>query len=212
MYLSKLIDQVLEDNKSALLGRQFYGTLANKLNHAFFEHENFTFIIKKLPVIWDNSYAISGLYDQETNIKVITLNFSQYSKKFDLNLNNWEGFKFNVSQVCQHEKIHQLQWQHRDTSAFTQELIDFRTKAKNKRLEEKMYLADPDEVDAYAHDIAMEIKLHYGNQDPYLILKNINKKRKIWSYNYYKNTFKGDNWYNIRRRLLLKIYMWLPHV
>jgi hypothetical protein len=77
--------------------------------------------------------------------------------------------------------------------------------------EEKEYLADPDEIDAYGHDIAMEIKFFYPKQDPYEVLNKIGSKRKLWSYNYYKKTFKGDDWSHIKSRLLKKTYQWIPH-
>ena len=115
-----------------------------------------------------------------------------------------------MSQVCQHETIHQLQWQNRESDEQPCTL-DFRN-LTGSISEEKEYLSDIDEIDAYGHDIAMEIKYSYPNKDPYEILKTIDSRRKVWSYIYYKKTFKGDDWSNIKNRLLKKTYQWMPHV
>lgn len=213
MFLSKLIDDVLEENKALLLDFHFYRELVYKLTYIFLDREQFLFTYRPMPFLERSQFAVSGLYDYETNKKIITLNLSSHYRKFNIHHHNWKIFKFCVSQVCQHESIHQLQWQKRDNSTFVQEPIDFRLHPKNTdEEEEKNYLADPDEIDAYAHDIAMEIKFYYPDQNPYSILKHIRRKRKVWSYHYYRNTFKRDDWTEIRRLLLKKTYTWLPHV
>ena len=144
------------------------------------------------------------------DIKYVVLNFPKQQKHYSVSNENWRDFKFAVSQVCQHETIHELQWQNRDTGGEPCTL-DFRN-LTGSISEDKEYLADIDEIDAYGHDIAMEIKYSYPNKDPYEILKTIDSRRKVWSYIYYKKTFKGDDWSNIKNRLLKKTYQWMPHV
>ena len=73
------------------------------------------------------------------------------------------------------------------------------------------YYGDADEIDAYAHDIATEIKRYYPNRNPYEVLKNINKTRKVHSYNYYRRTFSKCEWGGIKKQLLKKIFNWIPH-
>ena len=114
-----------------------------------------------------------------------------------------------LSQVIQHETIHQLQYQHRDCHDIAK--LDFRD-LRGSLNEEREYLADKDEIDAYGHDIAMEIKYHYPGKDPYNILKNISKVRKLPSYNYYKQTFKTTKWSMVKKRLLKKTYNWIKYV
>ena len=75
------------------------------------------------------------------------------------------------------------------------------------------YLAELDEIDAYVHDIAMEIREYYPKSDPMDVLRNINKRRKLWSWNYYRSAFKDSkDWSDVKTRLLKKTYLWLPHV
>ena len=210
MYLAPVIDNVLESKKSKLIGNSTYFHIAGTLNRAFkktvpikFKYETFLDYSKE-------DFSISGLYDMEKNVKYVILNFSKDSKHFKISNENWKEFKFAVSQVCQHETIHQDQWQHRQLDGEPLAL-DFRNLSGDIS-EEKEYLAEIDEIDAYGHDIAMEIKYCYPNKNPYDILRTINSRKKLWSYNYYKKIFKGDDWSDIKKRLLKKTFLWLPYV
>ena len=74
-------------------------------------------------------------------------------------------------------------------------------------------VAELDEIEAYAHDIALEILHHYPTMDPYAVLSSINRRRRLWSWNYYRDAFKySEDWSDVRHRLLKKTYQWLPIV
>lgn len=211
MYLAPAIDQVLEDKKSKLLGRPTYYQIAGILTRSYKKANiPFKFRFETFEDYGPEDLSVSGLYDMEEDIKYIILNFPKEKRHYNLTSENWRDFKFAVSQVCQHETIHQLQWQNRESDGQPCTL-DFRN-LTGSISEEKEYLSDIDEIDAYGHDIAMEIKYSYPNKDPYEILKTIDSRRKVWSYIYYKKTFKGDDWSNIKNRLLKKTYQWMPHV
>ena len=211
MYLAPAIDQVLEDKKSKLLGRPTYYQIAGILTRGYKKANiPFKFRFETFDDYGPEDISVSGLYDMVEDIKYVVLNFPKQQKHYSVSNENWRDFKFAVSQVCQHETIHELQWQNRDTGGEPCTL-DFRN-LTGSISEDKEYLADIDEIDAYGHDIAMEIKYSYPNKDPYEILKTIDSRRKVWSYIYYKKTFKGDDWSNIKNRLLKKTYQWMPHV
>ena len=211
MHLAPVIDQVLELKKSKLLGRLTYYQIAGILTRGYKRAEiPFKFRFETFEDYGPDDLSVSGLYDMEEDIKYIILNFPKETKHFTISEKNWREFKFAVSQVCQHETIHQLQWENRELDGEPCE-IDFRN-LTGSISEEKEYLADIDEIDAYGHDIAMEIKYSYPKKDPYEILRTIDSRKKVWSYNYYKKTFKGDDWSKIKNRLLKKTYQWLPYV
>lgn len=212
MYLAKTIDEVLESKKDKLIGGSTPFYICGVLNRAFRGIEPFNFRYETYPNYRKENYSVSGIYDQETDKKYIILNFSSASKVFKLTPEKWKEFKFYVSQVCQHETIHQCQWSKvADPSLrLVTEKLDFRQEQDVS--EDKMYLADPDEIDAYGHDIAMEIRYCYPKKDPYEVLRDINKHRKLWSYNYYKRTFRYNDWSEIKNRLLKKTYKWIPYV
>lgn len=211
MYLAGLIDSVLESKKSKLVGRSSYFYICSVLNSAFRNKEPFKFKYELFSNYKKDDYSISGIYDMDEDIKYIILNFSKNCKSLTIDSDSWKDFKFSVSQVCQHESIHQCQWS---------KVIDPSLKVSSGKLDfrmeqdedEKEYLSDPDEIDAYAHDIAMEIKFYYPKKDPYKVLSNLSKHKKVWSYNYYKKTFKGEEWNTIKCHLYKKIYKWFPYV
>lgn len=209
MYLAGEINEILESKRKKLVGWNGYYEITRALNGAFkqkdlkFRHESFKDFDK-------NEYSVSGLYDSFTNTKYVILNFSDKHLSFRLNNTEWEDFKFNLSQVIQHETIHQIQAERRPSDNEPVHL-DFRVMSASPD-EDKEYLSDPDEIDAYAHDIAMEIKYFYPKDNPYNILKTIDKRRKLWSYTYYKRTFRKDDWFLIKKNLLKKTYCWLPYV
>lgn len=208
MYLATSINNALESNKSKLLGWNPYSSLTTKL-HQSFRKKDLKFVYERHDFIEKDDFSVSGLYDMSSKKRYVILNVSKSCFDFRLNQERWSEFKFLVSQVIQHETLHKLQWQYRELGEDVQ--LDFRNMVGSKK-EEMEYLADLDEIDAYGHDIAMEIKFFYPNKNPYDVLKNISKCRKVWSYSYYKKTFKGNDWSDVRNRLLKKTYLWMPHV
>lgn len=212
MYLAGLINDVLESKKDKLIGRSSYFYITSVLNRAFSRKEPFKFRYETFEDYSREDYSVSGMYDMDEDVKYIILNFPKSCKTFTLKPEKWKEFKFAVSQVCQHEAIHQCQWSMVSDPSLRdrqKEKLDFRIEQDDEDMD---YLADPDEIDAYAHDIAMEIKFFYPKKDPYKVLQNINKHKKLWSYNYYKKTFKGEDWEEIRHHLFKKTYKWIPYV
>lgn len=210
MYLAPTINDILDSNKQKFVGCIDYYTLARRLGKAFGYQKDLKFKVETFDDIDPDEFTVSGLFDMTTNTKYIILNFSKENSSITLSKHDFEMFKFLVSQCIQHETIHQHQWQHRDSTEDPVKL-DFRNMIGTLN-EEREYLSDKDEIDAYAHDIAMEIKYYYPKDDPISILRKIDKVRKIQSYKYYKNTFKGCSWFKIKKHLLLKTFKWIPHV
>lgn len=210
MYLATLINNTLETKKGKLAGRPSYYYIVDVLNRAFRRKEPFKFRFELYEDYGRDDFSVSGLYDMDSDTKYVVLNFPKRYKTFTLDEGNWKDFKFAVSQVCQHEAIHQCQWQNREDNGAEKEPLEFRS--EDGTVEEiRDYLADPDEIDAYAHDIAMEIKYFYPKKDPYKVLHRLNTHKKVWSYFYYKRTFKGTDWSEIKNRLYKKTYLWLPY-
>lgn len=212
MYLAKTINDILESKKNKLIGRSSYFYICDVLTRAFRSVEPFKFKFETYREYDKEDYSVSGIFDAEKNVRYIVLNFPTSCKTFNLKPSKWKDFKFAISQVCQHEAIHQCQWLARGGDyVLNQEKLDFRN-IEGTIEEEQLYLADPDEIDAYGHDIAMEIKYFYPKKDPIVVLSNINRHRKLWSYVYYKKTFKNEDWSQIRNRLIKKTHRWLPYV
>lgn len=159
--------------------------------------------------------SIGGSFDHEKRGKQIELDvyLNPHQKKFGWNEYNTPGIMFLLRQVLQHELIHQYQMQHRQEESrgmVTYYSVVSRDPAKQ---EECDYLSELDEIDAYAHDIAMEIRHYYADEDPYEVLKNIRRKRYLTSWKIYTKAFKKcKDWSQVRQRLLTKVYNWIPYV
>ena len=159
--------------------------------------------------------CMSGLFDSEIDGRniTITLHFSDCVDEFIIDEHNWSEFRFQLSQVLQHELLHRSQSERRQhiDNPFT---LYFDVKASKKADKDQMdYLAEFDEIDAYAHDIAMEIRYFYPRRNPYDVLRNIHRCRKVWSWRYYARSFRHSaDWSEVRNRLLKKTYQWIPHI
>ena len=209
MYLSATINDAFDINKEKFVGNLTYKTIQRRLGMIFDHPKDLKFKVETFEDIDEDEFTVSGLYDMVYDKKYVILNFSNQSDSINIDNYTFDQFKFLVSQTIQHEAIHQSQYEQREEIEEPVKL-DFRNFAGTLD-EEREYLSDLDEIDAYAHDIAMEIKYFYPNKNPYDILKTIGKRRKIVSYNYYKKTFKGCGWTAIKNKLLLKTYNWMPY-
>lgn len=159
------------------------------------------------------SCSISGSFECSRKRRPIDimLHFSEGTEVYNFNPKRWRNFRFLLSSVLQHELIHKAQYSRRP-SADSCLYYDIKAGARSDK-EYMDYLAELDEIDAYAHDIAMEIKEFYPTEDPYAVLATINNREGIWSWHHYQEHFKDtDDWSSVHDRLLKKTYLWLPQV
>lgn len=126
--------------------------------------------------------------------------------------NRKRRFLLLLNQTLQHEKLHQYQFARRGENRFYAKVVNFYKCSSKTRMRTLEYFANVDEIDAYAHDLAMEIKFHYPHENPYFVLNNINKFKHLTVWNTYKKAFKGARWVHIREELLRKTNSWLPTV
>lgn len=171
--------------------------------------------VKKSKDVPIQEISIGGSFDNEKIYKQIEIDlyFNPRQKKYGWNEYNVTGTMFLLRQVLQHELIHQYQMQQRHEESrgmVTYYAVVSRDPSKQEEVD---YLSELDEIDAYAHDIAMEIKHYYPDEDPYQVLKAIRRKRYLTSWKIYAKAFKHcRDWEQVRHRLLTKIYNWLPYV
>lgn len=210
MYLRESIEELLEKNKDKLTGSMTYRAFVGRLKKIF-KDDSLLFKYTEYDGINVDDYSISGIFDMNKNKRYVVMHFSDLTNKIILNRLDYEHFIFLMSQTIQHETIHRDQWQLRPPveGPVTVELREPRATKK----QEKEYLGDPDEIDAYAHDMVLEMKYYYPGQDLFSLLKQINKLKKIDTFKYYKRTFKNsENWSLIKKLLLAKTYKWIHYV
>ena len=208
MYLADTLDSLIDSNKDKFIRRQWYNDLLCTLKDTFKDLKDTNFVIEKFDDFEQYSYSFSGFYDMNEDKKYIVLNLSKKHKKFEMNKKMFKDFKFLLSQVIQHESIHQSQWSFRPE--FKDPVtVDFRDNGMGmSKKEERIYLSDMDEIDAYGHDIALEMKHYYPRTDPLKILRYPFRYNKLTSFFIYNKAFKGVNWIDIKKRLIRRAYRW----
>lgn len=212
MYLAPEINATLQKNK--FQGIVKYDEIRKRLQRSLSKW-GVKVVVNLDQDIYGDQIACSGTFDTEVKKKPIELmlHFSKELDDFEFTPKSRKTFDFLVSQVLQHEMIHQCQYNSRPFED-RERVLYYDVKAGKKGNKEHMdYLAELDEIDCYAHDIAMEIKHYYPKMDPIEVLRTINKRRKLWSWHYYRDTFRhSPDWSEVHNRLLKKVYQWLPHV
>lgn len=203
MYIAKDILAKLDKHEADIRMCATPSQLAVVLNRAFGKRDRLKFEVTESPT----DMSIGGYYDAEPNFKHILLQYRDASTPIELDDFWWPEYRFLLSQVIQHETIHQLQWLNRQSHSEVHKRF-----ASQCETVDQLYLADVDELDAYAHDIAMEIKFRYPRRDPYRVVCTIDKTRKLWSYNYYRRAYRGVEWSSIKKHLLRRVVKWIPHV
>jgi len=214
MYQGKQILRRLDSNKHRFSGRQRLTTIKNRLQSVL-RPFGVKILISQEAGFEPGDFCVSGYFDitkKRQNIELILHYHEQYNFFIWLE-NSWEQFRFLIAQVLQHELIHRSQYQYRD-DATRKIALYYDIKGTVKSDKEYMdYLSELDEIDAYAHDIAMEICHYYPKKNPLDVLRTINHKQYLHSYKVYKRTFQGvEDWKDVHNRLLKKVYEWIPYI
>lgn len=124
-----------------------------------------------------------------------------------MNLNEFRSFKFFLSQTLQHELIHRYQYQERsDLKGYD----PFETAEDSINFES--YLSNPDEIDARAHDICLDLT-RFGGETFEYCMKNLNHTAKIihFSESLYDYLTCFDENHPVRKRLLKKVIQYHNH-
>lgn len=113
----------------------------------------------------------------------------------------WTRFVYSVADSLAHELIHMKQTRTRE---FEDVSVRHAT-AFNEHPDAQEYLADPDEIDAYAYNIAQELKVHKNPMQKLNQIKDIKLEDSVnlWAY---LHTFEKDPDHPVIKRLLKKVY------
>ena len=155
-----------------------------------------------------NDVGINGYYDadddEQCKIAIEVVLVTNPNSKFILfDQEKYTTFAVNLADVLIHELLHMRQYRARDFIP-----IDF---CPNKYVdldEELLYLSNPDEIDAYAYNIADELRVHPNPIKKLSNLKEITLQDSInlWAY---LNAFSYDISSPPLKRLLKKVYKYL---
>jgi hypothetical protein len=153
--------------------------------------------------------GISGVFEPEDHhwpIK-IEVHVSKYSDKLILSDKLTKHMVYAIFQSLSHELIHKHQYRFRDDRA---PIIMYMLGDGQPMNAKQAYLAEIDEIEAYAHDIAIDLFYNY----PGKYLDHLRDGRYMTSlaWQMYVEAFHGTDWKDIRNRLYKKTYEHLTRI
>jgi hypothetical protein len=168
--------------------------------------EEVTMLTKKREI-----FDFSGYFDTELKKFPIcvTLHVAHNKDCLTFTKERYNKFLFWFSRVIQHEFIHKSQFTFRPEEAERKIKVFFSKKISKQRVKQIEYLRERCEVEAYAHDLALEINYFYNGQLPEKVIKNIDSYRNLQTYINYKKVFRGTEWSRVKKSLLKKTLKWI---
>jgi len=155
--------------------------------------------------VFDEYIAVAGEYDMEDR-RITAIIMDKSFDQFVFTDTTWTRFKFKFIQMMMHELIHFMQFERRD-GEFANYYLAYKKTGKLKRDEERRYLSNFDEIQAYAHCIYLDLLYYHPNKTP----ADLNfKKRSISpTLSYYLRTFEKDHKNNAAlNKLLQQVVKW----
>lgn len=155
------------------------------------------------------AFAMGGFFEtwRKRQPICIELFVSNKAESFRISKKWAANTSFVLFQTLCHELIHKYQYKHRTANAAVW-LLTLDDGAEMD--EQQSYLAELDEIDAYAHDIALELAFYHPDTC-WDELRSMSSE-KISSWSLYTEAFEGTSWTEIHNRLLKKVYQHLTHI
>ena len=201
------IDKIISKNKKKIIGRHNHKDFKRLFKKLFKDYHVKVNIVPILQNVSIDITTIGGGYDSEKDR--IELDFfvtENENNTIIIPESFWSEFKFKFSQLMQHELIHRQQSFSRD------HLFDSKKyKVEKDEHGEREYLSDSDEIDAYSHDIALEIMKFYKKSSKFELFSKISRKKRLESLQIYNRAFKNTNWTQIYKKLMKKTYKWTEY-
>jgi hypothetical protein len=117
--------------------------------------------------------------------------FTDYFDKFPFSDNSWNNFKFRLITCLQHEIIHYMQYDRRDDQ-WSHYVVPYKKAHSKRKNDERKYLSEFDEIQAYAHCVLMDFKSRRPNMDVETLLNRCKSHRDSRTLHYFLRTFDYD--------------------
>jgi len=163
--------------------------------------------------------SANAYYDQDAELEgdtpiEIELLFSDKNKKgIDIDVAGFDELSKQVAKVAVHELLHQSQANSRNFVETKPFKVKTATSSKHARSQE--YLGNSDEIEAYGHNIAVELLKSYGSRKKSLTaLKNFTRIGPDNSPDLYAYliTFGMDKNHPVLRKLIRKVILYLKEL
>jgi hypothetical protein len=134
--------------------------------------------------------SIAGEYDIEKRQCCLII-FTDYFDKFPFTDTTWDGFKFRLITCLQHEIIHYMQYDRRDDQ-WSEYVVPYKKVPSKRKNDERQYLSEFDEIQAYAHCVLMDFKSRRPNIEVETLLNRCKTHRDSRTLHYFLKTFDYD--------------------
>jgi len=134
--------------------------------------------------------SIAGEYDIEKRQCCLII-YTDYFNTFPFTENSWNNFKFRLITCLQHEIIHYMQYDRRDDQ-WSYYVVPYKKAHSKRKNDERKYLSEFDEIQAYAHCILMDFKTRRPNMDVETLLNRCKTHRDSRTLTYFLKTFDYD--------------------
>lgn len=125
--------------------------------------------------------------DRQCTIKIYTTKF----KTHKFTQKSWDRFKFKLIQTEMHELIHFMQYDRRDDQD-SGYVLPYRKVSHAKKNEERKYLSEFDEIQAYAHCVLLEFKCFKPTVSTEDLISRAKYRRDSRCLHYILRTFNFD--------------------
>lgn len=157
--------------------------------------------------VYKDFIAIGGEYspeDRQCTLIIHSTNFDKHS----FTCESWDRFKYRFIQTLMHEMIHFMQFDRRDDS-YSNYVVPYKRVGQKKKDEERRYLSEFDEIQAYAHCVYLDFKMFKPNVDIDTLLSRCKKKVDSRTLHYFLKTFDYDFRNNVSpRKIIDQIGKW----
>lgn len=215
MYLASKLDKEMDENlpPDYFIGKRItYTKLSKQLNNILKPLGARVRVIKDKGLKGKrNTFYVTGYFETENRKVPITIQvFVPPTKNgFTLSKTKYNYLRFAFSQITQHEFIHKSQFSTNPDYFEKQIRVYHSDRLSKKRIKMIEYLSERCEVEAYAHDIVLEIKNSYPKKKPETVIAHIDKYKNLPSYNLFKQTFAGTEWSKLKESLTKSMSRWI---
>lgn len=151
---------------------------------------------------WAKSHVrIGGEYAPE--VRQITLQIhTDTFNSFIFTDASWKDFKMRFFQTIMHELIHFMQFDRRGDE-WSNYVVPYKKIGITKKDEQRAYLSEFDEIQAYAHCVYLDYKMRRPNVDINILLKRYKNKRDSPTLHFFLKTFNYDLRNNMATRKII---------
>lgn len=134
--------------------------------------------------------SVGGEYDPETRQCILQI-YTNTFDTFSFTESSWKRFKYKLMQVEMHELIHFMQYDRRGDE-WSNYVVPYKRIGHTKQDAERRYLSEFDEIQAYAHCIFLDYKMHKPNVSISNLLARSKTNRDSVTFHYILKVFNYD--------------------